>query len=256
MKLTQKAVAALKLDGKTDAIYFDDDLPGFGYRLRKSGDKVNRSWIAQYRHAGQTRRITLGAGSVLNADQARGEAKRILAQAALKQDPASERKRKAAADKFTFSSLAEQYLAAKKPEVRRRTFTEAQRYLQGLYFKPLHNMPVDTITRRDIAARGLVISRENGAVAAGRARAALSGMFAWAMEAGLCEANPVVGSPKPKAAPPRDRVLSDQELVAIWKTTEDESEFGQIVRLLILTGQRRTEVGGMGWSELDPEPGT
>jgi hypothetical protein len=147
-------------------------LPGFGYRLRRSGDKVNRSWVAQYRHAGQTRRITLGAGSVLNADQARGEAKRILAQAALKQDPASERKRKAAADKFTLVVWPSSIWQPRNRKCGVARFTEAQRYLQGLYFKPLHNMPVDTITRRDIAARGLVISRENGAVAAGRARAA------------------------------------------------------------------------------------
>ena len=250
MKLTQKAVAALLLPpGKIDAIFFDDDLPGFGYRLRKSGDKVGRSWVAQYRHAGQTRRITLGSGSVLGSDQARGEAKKILAQAALKQDPGSERKRKAASDRFTFTSLVEQYLAAKKPVVRSRTFTEAQRYLQSSYFKPLHNVPVDAISRRDIAARVLVIARENGQVAAGRARSALSGMYSWAMASGLTEVNPTIGTPKPKAAPPRDRVLSDQELVAIWDAAGND-DFGRIVRLLVTTGQRRSEVGGMCWTEL------
>ena len=251
MKLTSKAVAALMLpSGKTDAIFFDDDLPGFGYRLRQSGDKVGRSWVAQYRHAGQTRRITLGSASVLGSDQARGEAKRILAQAALKQDPGSERKRKAASDRFTFTSLVEQYLAAKKPVVRSRTFTEAQRYLQSSYFKPLHNVPVDAISRRDIAARVLVIARENGQVAAGRARSALSGMYSWAMASGLTEVNPTIGTPKPKAAPPRDRVLSDQELVAIWDAAGND-DFGRIVRLLVTTGQRRSEVGGMCWTELD-----
>jgi integrase len=250
MKLTQKAVAALMLPaGKSDAIYFDDDLPGFGYRLRKSGDKVGRTYVAQYRHAGQTRRVTLGSASVLGSDQARTEAKKILAQAALKQDPASERKRKAAADRFTFSSLAEQYLAAKKPVVRRRTFTEMQRYLQSSYFRPLHNIPVDAITRRDVAARLLVISRENGQVAAARGRSTLSGMFAWAMESGLMETNPCVGTPKPKAPPPRDRVLDDSELVAIWNAAGDD-DFGKIVRLLITTGQRRSEVGGIAWTEV------
>ena len=132
MKLIKKAVEALMLPSdKTDAIFFDDDLPGFGYRLRKSSDKVSRSWVAQYRHAGQTRRITLGSASVLSSEQARAEAKRILAQAALRQDPASERKRRASADRFTFSHLAEQYLAGKQSEVRRRTFSEMQRYLQS-----------------------------------------------------------------------------------------------------------------------------
>jgi integrase len=255
MKLTAKAVGALMLPaGKTDAIYFDDDLPGFGYRLRKSGDKVGRTYVAQYRHAGQTRRVTLGSASVLTSEQARDEAKRILAQAALKQDPASERKRRASADRFTFSALAEQYLAAKRPVVRRRTFTEAQRYLEGSYFKPLHNVPVDAITRRDVAARILVIGQENGQVAAARARTALSALFSWAMEAGLCELNPVIGSPRVKAPPSRDRVLSDQELLAVWQAAGDD-DFGKIVRLLVVTAQRRSEVGGMAWTEVD-ERGT
>jgi Arm DNA-binding domain len=180
MKLTGKACAALMLpSGKTDAIFFDDDLPGFGYRLRKSGDKVGRSWVAQYRHAGQTRRMTLGSASVLSSEQARTEAKRLLALAALGQDPATEKKRRASADRFTFAALAEQYLAAKQPPVvRRRTFIEAQRYLRSsAYFGPLFNLPVDAITRRDIAARVLAITQKNGQVAAARARTALSAMF-------------------------------------------------------------------------------
>jgi hypothetical protein len=63
----------------------------------------------------------------LSSEQARTEAKRILALVALGQDPATEKKRKASAERFTFSHLGEQYLAAKKGEVRGRTFTEARR---------------------------------------------------------------------------------------------------------------------------------
>jgi len=258
MKLTSKAVAALMLpSGKDDHIEWDDDLPGFGYRLRKSGDKVGRSWVAQYRHAGQTRRMTLGSASVLSSEQARGEAKKILAQAQLRQDPASERKRKAASDRFTFAALAEQYLAAKKPDLRDRTFTEMQRYLQSsAYFGSLFNVPVDAITRRDIAARMLAIKPKHGQVAAARARTAVSAMYTWAMKNGLAETNPTIGTEKPKAPPSRDRVLDDQELVAIWKATSAETDFNRIVRLLIATGQRRSEVGGMCWSEIDIEHGT
>jgi integrase len=254
MKLIKKAVEALMLPaGKTDAIFFDEDLPGFGYRLRQSGDKVGRSWVAQYRHAGQTRRITLGSAAVLTSEQARDEAKRILAQATLRQDPASERKRRDAADRFTLAALAEQYLRAKKPEVRGRTFTEVQRYLQSSYFKPLHNIPVDAITRRDVAARVLIIGREHGLVAAARARTALSAMFTWAMENGLAETNPTIGTAKPKTPPSRARVLRDEELAAVWKATDEGTDFNRIVRLLISTGQRRSEVGGLADSEIDTE---
>ena len=68
MKLTAKTVAALKLDGKDDVIVFDDSMPGFGYRLRLgAGGKVLRSWVCQYRHGGATRRLLLGAATVLGA---------------------------------------------------------------------------------------------------------------------------------------------------------------------------------------------
>jgi integrase len=255
MKLTSKAVAALMLPaGKDDHFEWDLDLPGFGYRLRRSGEKINRSWVVQYRHAGQTRRMGLGSASVLSAEQARGEAKRILAKRNLGEDPATERKLRGSADRFTFSALAAQYLAAKESHVRRRTFTEAQRYLQSSYFKPLHNIPVDAITRRDVAARVLIIGRDNGVVAAARARTALSALFSWAMENGLAETNPTVGTAKPKAPRSRDRVLSDQELLALWQAAGDD-DFGKIVRLLVMTSQRRSEAGGMAWSELCLERG-
>jgi integrase len=249
MKFTAKTIAALILpEGKPDHFEWDDDLPRFGYRLRKSGDKVARSWVVQYRHHGQSRKMTLNA--ILSLEQARTEARRILALVELGQDPATEKKRKASAERFTFSALAEQYLAAKKGEVRGRTLIEAQRYLRSTYFKPLHNIPVDAITRRDVAARVLIIGRENGQVAAARARTALSAMFTWAMENGLTETNPTIGTAKPKPPPSRARVLSDAELLAIWRATEEGTDFNQIVRLLITTGQRRSEVGGMG-SEID-----
>jgi hypothetical protein len=72
MKIDSKTVAALDVGGKTDIIYFDDSLPGFGYRLRAGADgKVRRSWIVQYRRAGRTRRVLLGSAAVLTAEQAR-----------------------------------------------------------------------------------------------------------------------------------------------------------------------------------------
>ena len=63
---------------------------------------------------------------------------------------------------------------------------------------------------------------ENGQVAAARARTAVSALFSWAMENGLAETNPTIGTEKPKAPPSRDRVLSDQELVAVWRSAGDD----------------------------------
>jgi integrase len=256
MKLDAKTVARLELPAdKADAIHFDDAMPGFGFRLRRSGGQVRRSWVVQYRRVGGTRRILLGSAEVLSAETARAQAKKVLAKVALGEDPQAERIDTRAKAKFTLRGITADYLAAKQVTVRVRTFTEVQRYLTGPYFKPLHNMPVDQITRRDVAARLLIIARESGSVTASRARSALSALFAWAMGEGLAQTNPVVGTNQPKAPPSRSRVLDDAELAAVWSACR-EDDIGRIVRLLMLTGARRTEVGGMAWREIDLERGT
>ena len=256
MNLTAKSVAALKLDGKTDVIFFDDTLPCFGYRLRLSHDrtKVLRSWVAQYKRAGATRRITLGSAEVLGAEAARTAAKKVLGRVALGEDPAADRRERRDKDRLSLRSVIDEYLALKSREVRPKTLREITRYLTGPAFKPLHGMPVDKVSRKDVASRLVAIIREHGPIVAVKARAALSTLFAWAMQAGLIEHNPVIGTIQPKNSKPRERTLSDQELAAIWRACKDD-DYGRIVRLLILLGARRAEVGGMAWSEIDSENG-
>jgi integrase len=251
MKLTAKTVAALTLPrGKTDHIEWDSEMPGFGYRLRTSGDgKVRRSWVVQYRRAGSTRRLLLGAGEVLSAEQARAAAKTILAKVALGEDPQADKTARRHKDGHTVRALVGEYLASKEGTIRPRTLRSLAAYLNGSYFKPLHGMPVDAVTRRDVAARLIAITRAHGSIVAARARGALSTFYTWAMGNGLAEINPTVGTLKPKDAEPRERVLSDQELAAIWRASGDDA-YGQVIKLLILTGARRAEVGGMRWSEL------
>src|SRR5262245_12524083 len=251
MKLDSKTVARLALpDGKTDVIHFDGALPGFGFRLRGGGGQVRKSWIVQYRRAGRTRRLLLGSAEVLSAEQARTAAKKALGAVATGSDPQADRTARRDRDQFTFRAVVDDYLGAKQPTVRPRTFVEMQRYLGGSYFKALHSVPVDQITRRDVAARLLVIGRECGVVTALRARSHISSFFAWGIAQGLIDSNPVVGAAQLKPPPARDRVLDDAELSAIWRACEND-DFGKIVRLLIILGARRTEVGGLRWSELD-----
>ena len=255
MKLDAKSVGALKLDGKKDAIAFDDNMPGFGYRLRQGGGgKVLRSWVVQYRRGGATRRLLLGAAAVLGAEAARAAAKKALAKVALGEDPQAERVDRRGKDKLSLRSVVDEY-ATKERDVRPRTFRELKRYLTGGFFKPLHAIPVDTVTRRDVAARLVAITREHGSIVAARARAALSTFFVWAMQMGMVENNPIIGTIQPKDGKPRERTLSDDELAAIWRACPN-NDYGRIVRLLILLGARRAEVGGMRWSEVSFERGT
>lgn len=256
MKITAKTVGALKLPhGKHDAIYFCDDLPGFGYRLRVSAERVRRSWVAQYRSFGRTRRVLLGPAELLNVEQARAAAKKVLARVTLGHDPQAEKIARRQKDTHSLKGIVADYLAFKQRTVRPRTYAEIVRYLTGNFFKPLHNVPIDQITRKDVAARLTKITLENGSITASRARIALSGFYVWAMGQGLAEANPVIGTTRPLEGKPRERVLDDGELAAIWKACDDDA-FGKVIRLLILTGARRAEVGGMRWSEIDLEKGT
>ena len=256
MKLDARTVASLKLGDKSDQIFFDDQLPGFGYRLRRgAGGKVNKSWIAQYRRVG-TRRVLIGNAQVISAEAARAAAKKILAAVALGQDPQQDRVDRRAKDQHSVRSVVAEYLDAKKNAVRPRTLVETTRYLStGTYFKPLHGMPIDAVKRKDVATRLVVITREHGSITAARARASLSAFFSWSMQMGYVEQNPVIGAVQPEDSKGRERVLSDAELAAVWRASGD-TEYGKIIRLLILTGARRAEIGGLRWSELDSDAGT
>jgi integrase len=253
MKLDTKTIARLTLpNGKNDHIEWDDDLSCFGYRLRLgSRGRVLRSWIVQYRHGGRSPRIKLGSADVLGEQAARAAAKKILAKVALGEDPQAERSERRGKDKLSLRTVIADYLVMKQRNVSRHTFRNLNRYLTGTAFKPLHAMPIDKVSRKDVASRLVAVVREHGDIVASRARMALSTFFVWAMQMGIAESNPVIGTIKPPEGKPRERVLFDAELAAIWNACQDD-DHGRIIKLIILLGARRAEVGGMRWSELDP----
>src|SRR5215468_4144036 len=84
MKLTVQTIRTLALEaGATDKIWFDSDLPGFGYRVRASGVKT---WVVQYAFGGKTKRMSLGSPALLDAGRAREAARDILAAVRLGRD--------------------------------------------------------------------------------------------------------------------------------------------------------------------------
>ena len=93
MRLTATNIRNLTLPpGKADHVFFDDDLPGFGLRVRASGWQT---WMVQYAIAGKTRRMALGSPALLDPGKARETAKDLLAQVRLGRDPAGEKARPA-----------------------------------------------------------------------------------------------------------------------------------------------------------------
>jgi integrase len=248
MKLTKATVEQLKLpSGKTEAIVFDDALAGFGLRIRAGG---KRTWITQYRLGSKQRRVTIGTTETLGADEARRRARKMLSKVHLGTDPQLEKAEARAQVALTLGGTVNSYLgrhAARR--LKPKTFKDVERYLRR-HWAPLLRLPVRRITRADVAARLAHIAEESGGYAANRARAALSALYAWAIAEGLTDFNPVVGTRKSVDEPTRDRVLTDEELAAIWQHA-GVADYGAIVRLLILTGQRREEVAAIAWDEVD-----
>jgi integrase len=255
MRFDAKTVAGLTLPvGKDDHFFWDSDLAGFGLRLRTSGRKV---WLAQYRppNSRRTRRVTLGNAETLTPAQAREAARKVLAAVALGQDPQGERQAQRQREARTFRSAVEAYLAAKRDGLRPASYRIAKLYLlDGDYFRPLHKTGVNDITHPDIAARLSAITRKRSTHTAAAARRAISAAFRWFMEEGWLRQNPVIGTRKPADPKPREHGLTDSELTKVWNACGDD-DFGRILKLCILLGSRRAEIGGMRWSELDLDAG-
>lgn len=248
MRLTNQSAIALQLPaGRDRLVVFDDDLPGFGLSVSAGG---SRQWVVQYRNAlGQSKRETLGRVGLLSATDARKAAGERLARAKLGEDPHAARAKERARAAVTFGQGIEPYLTAVAPSLRPASLSEAARYMRTVW-KPLHRTPLHAVDRRQVAARLSEIARDAGPYAANRARAALSAHFAWLVGTGAAEMNPVIGVPKPAPEERRARVLTEDEIRRVLSACRDD-DFGRIVRLLLLTGQRRDEVAAMPWNELD-----
>src|SRR5262245_2474539 len=236
MRLTQTAIAKLILpSGKSDAIFFDDDMPRFGVRLRDGGSK---KYIVQYRQGGAARRHTIGPTATMTLDEARQRARKVLVAVDDSRDPAAEKEGKRAAVDLIFLTVARDFLEA--ANLRPKTKVGYIYHVETL-LKPLHKLPIGSLDRQTIASHLRVIAKDNGPTTANRARSTLSSMFAWAIGEGLCESNPIIGT-NVQQERARDRVLTDAELASIWNAAADD-DYGRIVKLIMLTGQRRDEIG-------------
>jgi integrase len=251
MKLTRATIGELTPPpGKVDHVHWDSELPGFGLRLRGE----SRSWLIQYRVHGKQHRESLGDCRRVSLEDARKIAKKRFAQIELGVDPSAEKAkaRLAANTALTLGATVTRYLEAKRGTLRPGTMVAATLHLTR-HWKPLANRPLASVTRADVAAQLQTLTREHGKIAAARARSNLSALYAWAIREGLAEANPVIGTNRPdESAQSRDRVLNEQELAALWRACGDD-DGGRIIKLLILTGARRREIGSLRWDEVNLE---
>jgi hypothetical protein len=214
MKFTTATIAALKIEpGKAERRVFDDALNGFGIRLRATG---GRTWFIQYRNAaGKSQYKPLGPLSKLSLPQARQLAKRDLAKVTLHGDPQQEKKQQRARAVQTLDSIAEAFLEYQRAHLKPQSFEQVKTHLTK-HWQPLGTKSVHDITAFDVSERLGKIAKERGGYAANRARATLSSFYAWAIGEGVAHNNPVVGTARRTKETPRDRVLSDAEIVGIW----------------------------------------
>ena len=245
MKLTATNVRTLTVPrGRTEAVFFDDDVAGFGVRVKPSGA---RSYVMCWKIAGEHRRITIGSITDIDFGKAKNRAKDIKADVRRGDDPAAEIKTAKLNAAQTFEATAAKFLDTLRARYRPRAFKEIERHLTK-NARDLNKKPVAKITRHDIAAVIEAVTKNSGAVTANRTRTSLSTFYSWAVQRGHADANPVIGTEKNKEQS-RDRVLVPAELRLIWRALADD-QYGAIVKLLALTGQRESEIGGVRWSEI------
>jgi integrase len=220
---------------------WDSGVVGFGARRQTNGV----FYYLRYRHNGSQIMKSIGRhGSPWTPETARTEAKRLLGTLAGGADPFAQ-----SLSAEGFGAEVERYLERKRPAMKPRSFEEVRRFLTN-HSAPLAKLRLGEIDRRAIAVLLAEIERTRGPVARNRARSALSAFFSWCVTEGLLETNPVTGTAKVNEGGSRDRILSEDELRQLWHALGN-GRFADLVRLLLLTGQRRNEIGALAWSEVD-----
>jgi integrase len=197
------------------------------------------------------------------AETARGQVKAGadpwgVRQAKLLESRQAERaaRERSAADAFTFGRMVETWHAKALVHRRPRYAADARNRMLA-YFTPWHRRPADSIARAEVVAMLDRLESERGTISARRALAYARACYGWTIKRNLLTENPFRGIAAPGKENPRDRVLTDAELGAVWRAAETLTVFYRaFVRMLILTAQRREEVAGMRWAELSPDLGS
>jgi hypothetical protein len=185
MKLTATTLPTVQLPaGKSEIIFFDEELPGFGLRVRAGG---SRTFVYQYQLGSKQRRMSLGVATETNVNHVRKIAEKLHARVRLGEDPATTKAQARISAMHTFRVVAEQYLEHHKSGLRPRSYINTVRNLLT-YAKALHQLPLDKITRADVAAVHASVTKGIGATSANRVRSSLSGLFTWAIENGRADA--------------------------------------------------------------------
>jgi integrase len=229
------------------AEFWDGQTPGFGLRVSQGGRKA---WVLMYRHQGHLRRLTLGTYPILSVAAARDAAKANLLLVQSGKDPAFEKQE--ARDADSFNTLADRYLREHAQRHKKASSAYEDEKMLKRELRPAWGIrKVQDIQRRDVIE--LVENIAGRApISANRVLSLASKVFNFAVSKGVIEVNPAYRITKPGREQAHDRVLSDDEIVAVWYALDHESPIiSALFKVLLLSGQRRAEVLGMLWAEID-----
>lgn len=250
--LTTKAVEALKPDASRREIP-DPALSGLYLVVQPSGAK---SWALRYRYAGKPKKLTLGKWPIMGVAAARSAASEAIEAVEHGNDPgAAKRKAKAArieaqlSERDKIKTLVEQYTTRHLSKLKSGADVQAQ--LARHVLPSWGDRKIQDIGKRDVIDLLDGIADSGRVVTANRVRAYLSSFFNWCVERDVIAASPLFGVKPVAKEASRERVLSDDEIRWLWRAGDDLGQpWGQIAKLLLLTGQRRAEVVGMTDSEI------
>lgn len=225
MRLTDLTLKTLAAPDRGSKVYADDTLEGFGVRVSQGG---TRAYVLTY--GADRRRVTLGRVGIITLAEARGQAKRILAEKTLgKLQPG----------RLRASEALERFLAAKAEKNRARSVQETkwllEKHFKSLWSKNLADVTSDDVTR---VTDKLVKTSPS---AANHATVAIKTFFRWCVtQRKYLTHSPIEGMTLPATTSSRERVLTIPELQAIWKACGDDT-YSKIIKVLMLTGLRRSE---------------
>lgn len=245
--LTIRAVETLK--PRSDRYEVSDGGGPLRIVVQPNGKK---SWALRYRHDGRPRKMTFGPFPQLSLADARDMTRDALSAVAKGRDPGAEKISARRRSREDVKALSERWIEARhRGRSRDRYIGEIQRTLKNHVYPHIGSRDAASIERSDILDL-LDRAAKQGRLVPNHVLSVVRPLFVWAVERGAIAASPAAGIRTPASAKPRDRVLVDTELAAFMVAVNGIGEpWTDYLELLALTAQRRNEVAGMTWNEVD-----
>lgn len=244
--LTAAVVERIKPPASGQIEFFDQGYPGLALRVSYGGAKT---FVYFYRSYGKLKRMTLGRAPAMSLAEAR-EAWRIARNAIERGEaPKAPKKTAAEIEADSFAAIADEWV--RRDQKKNRTVGEVNRVLERDVKPKWGHRPIVSISRRDVIELIDAVADRGASTQARRLHSYLHRLFRWSVGRGIIPLNPMSDLPKIGAEVRRDRVLDDAELAAVWGAADVIGwPFGPAVKLLILTGARKSEIGDLRYSEV------